>query len=138
MVEFYVVFEKDNAAIQGGDYLDLMLFSRAPFTQLLTEAGFQDVSDHVGFTPEMNAIVNESLPANLQEEWSEEMSNWTGPETAMAMWAVLRAAVETQPELFNEWPGMLQEVNETLDTAERVFQRAVDRGARWFIPSPGF
>lgn len=138
MVEFYVAFEKDGAAIIGEEYLDLMLFWREPFTRLLTDAGFRDISQYVGLTPEMNDSVNQNLPLDGQEAWSEGMMNWTEPETAMAMWAVLREALKTQPELFQEWPGMLEEVDETLDIAERIFQRAVDRGSRWFIPSPGF
>lgn len=138
MVEFYVVFEQDDAAIMGDDCLDLILFWREPFTRLLKEAGFGDISDYVGFTPEMNDINNQNLPPDMHVRWSEKMYNWTEPETAMAMWAVLRHALETQPELFQEWPGMVEEVDDTLDIAERVFQRAVDRQARWFIPAPGF
>lgn len=138
MVEFYAVFEKDDKAIIGEDDLDLALFMSEPFTRLLIDAGFRDISEHIGVTPEMNDIINENLPPDRQVAWSEDLMNWTEPETAMAMWAVLRHAIQTQPELFHKWPGMLEEANDTLDIAERVFQRAVERGARWFIPSPGF
>ncbi len=93
----------------------------SPFTRLLTEAGVKDISEHVGSTPEMNDIVNQNLPPVRQKAWSEEMLNWTEPETAMAMGAALREAVEIRPGLFQEWPGMVEEIDDTLDIAERVF-----------------
>ena len=138
MPEFWPVFEHHDAEIMGDEYLDLAILVGDPFDTILVAAGLKLIVDHIGFTPEMNAVLNESMPADLREPWTEAMMNWTAPETGRAMWATIRIATETEPDRFQLWPDMIEHVTDTLEIADLIFDRAVDYGARWFIPSPGF
>jgi hypothetical protein len=136
MTEFFVVFDKDDDEIMEDAYLDLALLAYAPFPDLLREGGFREIMDHIGLTPEENAILNENRPPGLKEPWSEEMLNWTAPEVGLAMWAHLRGLLETRPELFQDWDGMLEATADTLDIADVVFRRAAARRAQWRIGVP--
>lgn len=138
MPEFWPVFEHHDAEIIGDEYLDLAIFIGDPFDHLLRQAGFKPVTDHVGLTAEMNDILNENMPADMRQPWTEEMMNWAAPEVGRAMWTTLRRATEEKPDLFQLWPDMIEHVSDTLEIADLVFERAVQHQARWFIPSPGF
>ena len=138
MPELWPVFEHHDAEIVGDEYVDLTILSGEPFDTLLTQAGLKPVTEHIGFTADMNAVLNENMPAHMRRPWSEDMMNWAPPETGRAMWATLVRATETRPELFQLWPEMIEHVTDVLDTADLIFERAVQYQARWFIPSPGF
>jgi hypothetical protein len=70
--------------------------------------------------------IDATLLRQVQNPWSDEMLNWTEPEVGLAIRARLRGALETRPELFRDWKGMLEDTADTLDIADEVFRRAAD------------
>ena len=138
MPEFWPIFEHHDDEIMGEEYFDLAIFVGAPFDNILIAAGLKPVVDHVGFTREMNAVLNENMPEDMREAWTEDKMNWTAPETGRAMWDAIRLATDAQPERFGDWPDMIEHVTDTLEIADLIFDRAVQYQARWCIPSPGF
>ena len=107
MPELWPVFESHDAEIMGDEYLDLAMFVGEPFDSVLVQAGLKPVTEHIGFTAEMNAILNENMPKEMREPWTEAMMNWTPPEVGGAMWSAIRLATDADPARFQLWPDMI-------------------------------
>lgn len=131
MPELWVRFDKDDEDIMGEAYVDVIMLTSPTFDALFMAHGQKSLYDLMGTTPEEHEYLNEAMPADMRRPWQPSDSPWTPAATGLAMCRNLRRAMETRPQDFNEWPGMIADVIEVLEPFEEVLTRGAARGARF-------
>ncbi len=131
MPELWVRFNKDDAEIMGDAYVDLMMLTGPKFDALFVAHGHKPLFDLIGCTPDEHELLNEAMPVDMRRSWTPSDSPWTTAETGLAMCRALRKAMVDRPKDFDDWPGMVDHVIETMEPFEAVLARAAERGARF-------
>ncbi|SIN87928.1 hypothetical protein [Vannielia litorea] len=126
MPEYWPVFDPDDPAVMGDDYLDLALFDAPPFPDIFIDAGLAPLEAYIGLSQAEFDEMNEAIPEHMRRPYVPERDGpWFPPEAMLELCAALRAALRDQPELFTAWPNMAEHTTELLEDTERVFNRAV-------------
>ncbi|MFY0633184.1 MAG: hypothetical protein JXQ91_05195 [Vannielia sp.] len=129
MPEIVPVFDPDDPAVIGEDYVDLAMFDGPPFSDILIDAGLAPLEAYIGMSEWQFDEMTQAMPGNMRRPYVPERdSPWFPPEAMLEICAALRTALREQPEQFTGWPKMDEHVAELLDETERVFKRAAERG----------
>lgn len=86
MPELWVRFDKDEAAILGDAYVDLIKLTESRFDAAFVAHGHKPLLDLMGVTTDEHEALNDCMPVDLRRPWSPEHSPWTSAETGLAMY----------------------------------------------------
>lgn len=124
-------FDRDDALILGEDLPDLIAFGVPSVEAVLLAGGHKGVYDMIGYTSQEWAFLMEATPPNFQEPWTPEKLPWFPAKEGFAMCKTLRAAMIQSPDVFSDYPTMVDDILEHVVEFETVLQRAWNAGANF-------